>query len=90
MQFRDAATAKGSRAEQPNVLFAAGHKIACGEVLALCADYAEPTEKLGNAAAAFQVLASSITGDLSPELASRITDLLRQFGVDEVTSYTLE
>jgi hypothetical protein len=57
-----------------------GHRTTCAEVMSLCADYAERSEELAAAAAAFKML-SQPTGEPSPELRTHIAELLNRLGV---------
>ena len=56
-----------------------GHKIVCGEVIALCADHAKRSDDLSAASDAYRILAS-VTGEPSPELKSQVAELLGRFG----------
>jgi hypothetical protein len=57
-----------------------GHRTTCGAVMNLCADYAERSEELVAAAAAFTMLLQ-LAGEPSPELRKHVAELLNRLGV---------
>lgn len=56
------------------------HRTTCGEIMNLCADYAEPSEELGAAALAFKMFAQP-SGEPSVELREHIRQLRNRLGI---------
>jgi hypothetical protein len=57
-----------------------GHRMTCGTVMSLCADYAKRSEELAAAAESFRMFGSA-AGEPSSELQKHIGELLDRLGV---------